>query len=146
MPTPPPPPGDAFALRLTAAAADIDELGHVSNLVYLRWVQEVATAHSAACGFDLPAYQRLGAVFVVRKHELEYLAPVLRGETVELCTWIASWRGPSAERHTRMRRVGDGREVARALTHWVLVGTLDGRPKRIPPELVDAFGAHGTAR
>lgn len=146
MPTPKPPPPDAFALRLTALPADIDELGHVSNLVYLRWVQEVAFAHSAARGFDLPAYHRLGAVFVVRKHELEYLAPVLVGEAVELLTWIDAWRGPSAERHTRMRRVDDGREVARGVTHWVLVGTRDGRPKRIPPELVDAFGAHETAR
>ena len=131
---------------MRVAPSDVDDLHHASNIVYLRWVQEVATAHSTACGFDLPAYQRLGAVFVVRKHELEYLAPVLLGETVEVHTWIASWRGPSAERHTRMRRVGDGREIARGITHWVLVGTGDGRPRRIPPELVDAFGAHATAR
>jgi acyl-CoA thioester hydrolase len=135
-----------FTLQLTAAPGDIDELGHVSNLVYLRWVQEVAQAHSSARGWTLDAYRGLGAVFVVRKHEIEYLAPVVQGDEVELATWIASWRGPSSERHTRMKRVRDGREVARAVTHWVLVSMPDGRPRRIPPELVDAFDAHGIQR
>ena len=135
-------PENPFAIRLRATDADIDELGHVSNLVYVRWVQEVAQAHSTARGWDLAAYQRLGAVFVVRKHEIEYLASVQRGEEIELTTWISSWRGPSAQRHTRMRRVSDGRDVARALTHWVLVSMPEGRPRRIPPELVDAFDAH----
>lgn len=139
-------PEQAFTLELTASDADIDELHHVSNLVYLRWVLEVATAHSAARGWDLAKYQQAGVVFVVRRHEIEYLAPVLAGEQVRLATWIASWRGPSAERHTRMTRLSDGRDVARAVTHWVLVDTQAGRPRRIPPELVDAFAAHGQRR
>jgi len=114
----------------------------VSNLVYVRWVQEVAQAHSSARGWDLAAYQRLGAVFVVRKHEIEYLAPVLRGESLRVCTWISSWRGASAERHTCMNRLDDGREVSRAVTRWVLVSMPEGRPRRIPPEVVTAFDAH----
>lgn len=141
-----PVPESAFTLPVTAAEADIDELGHVSNLVYVRWVQEIAQAHSSARGFDLAGYQRLGAIFVVRRHEIEYLSPVLRGEEIALTTWVASWRGPSAERHTRMVRTADAREVARAVTHWVLVSMPDGRPRRIPPELVDAFEAHHLAR
>lgn len=139
-------PAHAVSLELTAEDADIDGLGHVSNLVYVRWVQEVATAHSAARGWDLARYQQAGIVFVVRKHEVEYLAPVLRGERLRLSTWIDHWRGPSAQRHTVMVRLSDGREVARALTHWVLVGTQDGRPKRIPHELVEAFAAHAQQR
>ena len=70
------------ALTITAAADDIDELGHVSNLVYLRWVLDAALAHSAAAGWDHAAYRRLGAVFVVRRHEIDYLAPVVAGDEV----------------------------------------------------------------
>ena len=42
-----PPPADrrSFVITVTASAADIDELGHVNNAVYLRWIQDVATAH-----------------------------------------------------------------------------------------------------
>ena len=57
---------DRFTMPITATEADIDELGHVSNLVYVRWVLEVATAHSRARGWDYPDYRTLGAVFVVR--------------------------------------------------------------------------------
>lgn len=34
-----------FSMVVTAVSADIDELGHVNNTAYLRWVQDVATAH-----------------------------------------------------------------------------------------------------
>jgi acyl-CoA thioester hydrolase len=129
-----------FHWELEPAEADIDELQHVSNLVYVRWVQEVAVQHSSAVGFDWPGYQRLGAVFVVRKHELEYLAPLRRGERVRVSTWVAGWRGPSADRRTSVVRLSDGREVMRGTTHWVLVSIADGRPRRIPPELCQAFG------
>ena len=36
---------ERFVLPITVEASDIDELGHVNNVVYLRWVQEIATAH-----------------------------------------------------------------------------------------------------
>ena len=37
--------GTAFVQTLTPVEADFDILGHVNNTVYLRWVQEMATAH-----------------------------------------------------------------------------------------------------
>jgi acyl-CoA thioester hydrolase len=123
-----------------AVASDIDELAHVSNLVYLRWVQEVAQAHSASVGWDHPQYRALGAVFVVRRHVIEYVLPVLEGEEVELVTWIAWWRGASSERRTRIRRVRDGVVVAAAATLWAFIDFASGRPKRIPREIVAAFG------
>lgn len=136
------PPSGASRHRVvvTALSSDIDELAHVSNLVYLRWVQEVAQAHSTAVGWDHPQYRDLGAVFVVRKHEIEYVIPVLEGEEVELVTWIAWWRGASSERRTMIRRLRDGAVVAAAATLWAFVDFATGRPKRIPKEIAAAFG------
>ena len=34
-----------FEISVAVMPADIDEQNHVNNTVYLRWVQEVATAH-----------------------------------------------------------------------------------------------------
>jgi acyl-CoA thioester hydrolase len=62
--------------ELVAQPEDIDELGHVSNITYVRWIQLAATEHSAALGWDTAAYRRLGAVFVVKRHEIEYRAGV----------------------------------------------------------------------
>ena len=125
-----------FHLDIVAAKEDIDELGHVSNVAYVRWVQEAARAHSEASGFGMAEYQKLGAVWVVRRHDIEYLLPAFAGDAIRLTTWVESWNAASAERRTRIVRGGE--ELARATTLWVLVA--NGRPKRIPPEMRAAFG------
>ena len=126
-----------FQLSITAADADIDELDHVSNLVYLRWVLDAATAHSAARGWGHPEYRALGGVFIVRRHELDYLVPVLRGEQVIAETWVSSWKGASCVRATEIKR-GD-QLVLRAATTWAFISLASGRPVRIPEPLVAAF-------
>ncbi len=128
-----------FRLDIVAAPDDIDELDHVSNIAYVRWVQRVAQAHSDAVGWDYQAYRDLGAVFVVRRHEVDYLRPALLGDPIALVTWIESWAGASSVRRTSIIRSTDQLELARAATTWALVSATTGRPVRIPPHLRDAF-------
>jgi acyl-CoA thioester hydrolase len=128
-----------FRLEIEARAEDVDEQGHVSNLVYVRWVQDVARAHSAAVGYDLETYVRIGSTFVVRKHEISYFLPAFAGDRVALLTHVAWWRSAISERRTRIVRIGDGRELARAATLWAFVSVLSGRPRRIPAEIREAF-------
>ena len=129
--------GVRFQLPITATEADIDELDHVSNLVYLRWVLDAATAHSFARGWGHPEYRALGSVFIVRRHELDYLAPVLRGEHVVAETWVESWKAASCVRATEIKR---GEQVVlRAATTWAFISLATGRPGRIPQQLVAAF-------
>jgi acyl-CoA thioester hydrolase len=134
-----------YHLALTAASDDIDELGHVSNLVYLRWVLDAALAHSTAAGWDHAAYRALGGVFVVRRHEIEYLAAVFAGDAIEVVTWVAEWRGVTCQRHTSIRRGADRREVARAITRWAFIDLATGRPRKIPDELRGPFETAATA-
>jgi acyl-CoA thioester hydrolase len=128
---------DRFTFPLTATAADIDELGHVSNLVYLRWVLEAAAAHSAARGWDLAAYKQLGSVWVVRRHELDYLGQVTLGQALVAETWVDSWKAASCVRKTELVR--DGQVVLRAATTWAFISLASGRPQRIPEALLAAF-------
>jgi acyl-CoA thioester hydrolase len=126
---------------ITASADDIDELGHVSNVVYLRWVLDAAIRHSTTVGWAPSAYVALGSVLVVRRHELDYLAQVLEGDALEIETWVEDWRGASVLRRTTMTRVRDGALVTRAATKWAFIDLASGRPQRIPEELRVAFGA-----
>lgn len=128
-----------FQLEIIASVDDIDELGHVSNVSYVRFLQQVAVAHSRTVGWDFDRYQRAGVVFVVRRHEVDYLAPAFAGEALVLTTFIASWSGATSERRTLCRRAGDGREIVRARTRWALIAIESGRPVRISPELRAAF-------
>ena len=131
--------GVPYDLAIAAEPADIDGLGHVSILVYLRWVQEVAIAHSTALGWDGPAYQTLGASWVVRRHEIDYVVPVLEGERVRVTTWVESVKGASSMRRTRMTRIADGAVVCRASTTWAFVDLARGRLTKIPDDLRAAF-------
>lgn len=135
-------------MQIHAQPGDIDDLNHVSNLVYLRWVQDVATAHSRALGFDIEAYRGMGAVFVVRRHEIDYLRSAMLGDRIVLRTWIDTWKAVSSVRMTSIVRVGgpgdapgeeSDIELARARTTWAFVSTDTGRPVRIPEDLRERF-------
>jgi acyl-CoA thioester hydrolase len=130
----------SFRMTFGVTSDDIDPLGHVNNISYVRWIQDVAVAHSAAMGLDFAAYGRIGGIFVVRRHEIDYLRPVLRGERVEARTWIGTVMAAKCIRHTELR-VGEGLGlVAKAETVWGFVGVTTGRPTRIPNEVKVAFG------
>ncbi|AKU99947.1 hypothetical protein AKJ09_06611 [Labilithrix luteola] len=136
-------PKAVFTLPMTVGDEAIDQLGHASNISYLQWVQDVALAHSEAVGLDVEAYRKLGGVFVVRRHEIEYLRPVLRGERLELRTWIDSVFAAKCRRATDIVRLGDdGKEtiVAKAMTTWGFIEFATGRPTRIPDGIRLAFG------
>ncbi len=133
-----------FTMLLEVGEDDIDMLGHASNIAYLKWVQDVAVGHSAAVGLDLEGYSQLGAVFVVRRHEIDYLRPVVRGERLELRTWIDSAFAAKCKRATEIVRLGTGEAesrtvVSRAMTTWGFVELATGRPTRIPDSVRVAF-------
>lgn len=128
-----------FSIRVQVAPQDLDELQHVSNVVYVRWIQDVAIAHSTAVGLGLEAYQQRGAVFVVRRHEVDYLRPALAGDELEFETRVVAASQVTATRRTFIRRATDGQLLVQAQTQWAYVSTTTGRPVRIPQEVRERF-------
>ena len=126
-----------FVHEVEVVEADIDNLGHASNLVYLRWVQEAALAHSTALGFPETAYLERRQAWVVRKHEIEYLRPAVLGDRLRIETRVASMKVANSARKTEVFR---GEELlCRAETDWVYVDLARARPVRIPEDLRAAF-------
>src|SRR5688500_4616640 len=107
--------------RHTVAEAEIDALGHASNLAYVAWMQDAAIAHSAAQGWPGEAYRRLGQGWVVRSHEITYLRPAFAGELVVVRTWVATLRKASSLRRYEVLRPADGKTLATAATDWAFV-------------------------
>jgi acyl-CoA thioester hydrolase len=128
---------ERFRFPITASEGDIDALGHVSNLVYLRWVLEAATAHSISKGWGQAEYLAAGHVWVVRRHELDYLVQVTLGQSLVAETWVESWKAASCVRRTELIR--DDQVVARAATTWAFMSLGSGRPQRIPDSLRETF-------
>jgi acyl-CoA thioester hydrolase len=132
-----------YSMPVRVEESDVDVLEHVSNIAYIRWVQDVAIAHSRALGFDIDAYRAMGGVFVVRRHEIDYLRPVLRGQKLELRTWLDSVTFAKCVRATEIVDE-QGDVAARAMTTWGYVEFTTGRPTRIPEPVRHALGAKAT--
>ncbi len=130
-----------FVLRVRVDAEHIDGQGHASNVAVVEWMNRAAIEHSAALGLDLAAYQRLGAMFVVRRHEIDYVRPARAGDELLCATWIAVMEKASAERRHEIVRAVDGEIIARGRNEWAFVDAATGRPRRIAEEVLRAFGA-----
>jgi len=128
-----------FRQEIAVTDEAIDAFGHVNNQRYVAWMQEVATAHSAANGWPMERYLQIGAAWVVRSHFIEYLRPAFAGDALAIRTWASSLALREVVRKYSFLRAGQ--ILARAETRWVYVDIKSGRPKRIPEELLASFEA-----
>lgn len=124
-----------FTAPLAPTPADMDENGHVNNIVIVRWLQEVATAHWAAVA---PADAQARFVWVISRHEIDYRAPSFAGEELTAETWGENPKGARFDRCTRITGP-DGGLRAEARTTWVIMDRELKRPARLRPELVALF-------
>ena len=95
---------------------------------------------AVAVGFDLPTYKERGAVFVVLRHEIDYLRSALRGDHLAVRTWVSSASAATCRRETEIQRTADGTVMARGSTTWGFIDVVSGRPRRIPDDILEAFG------
>ncbi len=122
-----------FYLPIKVIAEDIDELNHVNNIIYLRYVQDAAIGHWKT----VPQSIASQILWVARRHEIDYLKPAFVGEDLIVKTWVDSFVGVKSLRHCEIMR---GDEVlARSVTHWVALDAQTFRPKRITEEIVKQF-------
>ncbi len=127
-------------LEITAQAEDIDELGHVNNAVWVRWIQEMATSHWQATA---PQEYIDRYIWVVTRHEIDYRGNVNAGETVTGRTWISE--PPKGARFWRNVSFAgaDGKLKVSAKTNWAIIDQTSGRPVRVPAELAELFLPEG---
>lgn len=128
-----------FEFRREVRPEDIDMLGHVSNLVYLRWMQSAAVAHSDAQGWPTERYRNLCAGWVVRSHQIEYLQPAFPDHGIIVRTWVADLKKISSLRRYQILHDCDGTILATAATNWAFIDFATHRLTRIPTEVADAF-------
>lgn len=128
-----------YLLRVPVTARDIDELDHASNVSYVRWVLDAALSHSSAVGLDVAAFRARGQVFVVHRHELDYLRPALAGDLLTVETRVIEMRTASSVRETLIHREGDDKLLFHGRTSWAFIDLRSGRPARIPDDVRARF-------
>ena len=131
-------PSKVFELPISIREEDIDELGHVNNVIYLRWVQEVATAHWQA---EAPAADQEYLRWVVVRHEIDYKRAAFLQDGIIARTWVGGASQYRFERHTELVRASDRRILAKARTLWCPIDARTGRPTDVSAEVRVRFSA-----
>ena len=127
-----------FRYEFTVSEAVIDVNGHVNNVAYVQWMQDVAIQHAAA-SISESVLREIGGAWVARSHHIEYLRPAFAGDEIEARTWIADLRRVRAQRRYQFVRTSDGAVLAKGETDWVFIDAATGRPRSIPEEIKAAF-------
>ena len=127
-----------FHHRFKVSQDAIDGNGHVNNVVYVQWMQDIAVRHYESLG-GVAAAQALGATWVVRSHQIEYLRPAFVGDEIEARTWVANLRKVRSLRRYEFIRKSDGALLVKGETDWVFVNAQTGRPLLIPETIRNLF-------
>lgn len=131
-----------YRFDFTVPDTAIDRNGHVNNVQYVQWMQDVAILHSDATGCTA-ATEAIGATWVARSHWVEYLRPALAGDRIIVFTWVAGIRKVRSLRRYRFVREADGEVLARGETDWAFVDATSGKPRPIPEAVSGVFEVVG---
>ena len=129
----------SYTTRWHVRQYELDYNGHVNNATYLNYVAQVTSEHGEASGFGRAWSIERGGAWVVRRHDITYHRPAVYGDELELTVRVRSVGGVRGVRRTTIVRVADGAPIADIETEWVWVRLADGRPARVPAEIVAAF-------
>ncbi|MBV8551386.1 MAG: acyl-CoA thioesterase [Acidobacteriaceae bacterium] len=125
-----------FELIIPTDPSDIDQLGHVNNVTYVRWVQDAAVAHWKAAA---PVADQESVLWIVLRHEIDYKQPAYLGDEIVARTWVGSATRLKFERHTELLRAKDRALLAKARTFWCPIDVHTRKPTLVRPELRERF-------
>lgn len=154
-------PRTVFRTYVRVRFGECDPYGHLNNAVYLGYLEQAAFDHAALCGWPVnKLLEEVGAVFVARRHELDFLQPAFEGNVLEISTWPEGMSMARTRRHYVIRRipteglavpdpeliafesfsVPERRDlILQATTEWAFVDPKRGRAVRIPQHVLDGF-------
>jgi acyl-CoA thioester hydrolase len=126
-----------YTRSFTIPPESIDENGHVNNVAYVQWMQDIAVEHYTSIGGV--AAQGPEATWVVREHKIEYFLPAFAGEEIEIRTWVENVRRVRSLRKYEFVRKSDSKTLVKGETDWVFVDMKTGTPRAVPETVVNIF-------
>jgi acyl-CoA thioester hydrolase len=128
-----------YSKNIIVPKETIDGNGHVNNVAYVQWMQDIAVEHYASIG-GIEA-QGPDSTWVVREHRVEYLLPAFANEEIEIRTWVENTRRVRSLRKYEFIRPSDGKILVRGETDWVFMDIHTGSPKAIPDSVANLFSS-----
>ena len=127
----------AYSKTITIPKEVIDENGHVNNVAYVQWMQDIAVEHYSSIG----GVQAQGpeSTWVVREHKIEYFLPAFEGEEIEVRTWVENIRRVRSLRKYEFVRKSDDKVLVKGETDWVFVDMKTGTPRAVTEDVIRVF-------
>jgi len=126
-----------FIKNFVIPPSAIDENGHVNNVAYVQWMQDIAVEHYSSIG-GIEA-QGTESTWVVREHKIEYFLPAFAGEEIEIRTWVENIRRVRSLRKYEFIRKADGKILVKGETDWVFMDIKSGSPQAVPEKVIAVF-------
>lgn len=128
---------DTFSITRTVVLEEIDELNHVNNIEYLKWIQDVAYKHWNVLTQDNP---QTDYVWYTIRHEIDYLQQAVLGDEIIIKTWVGETKGVKSIRHVEIFRAD--KLLAKSQTTYCLLNTKTKRPTRITENVLNILLPH----
>jgi acyl-CoA thioester hydrolase len=134
-------PSIAFWCSLTVPehSSTIDEIPHVNNAEYVRWIDRTAELATDAVGLTRQMLLEAKRMWFVARHEIDYRGESFVGDELLIATWISDYSRISALRRTVVYRPADQKIILDATTRWVYVNLETRKPTRMEQDVIDRF-------
>ncbi|WP_343596012.1 thioesterase family protein [Acinetobacter sp.] len=128
-----------FDFKIKVELEHIDVLGHVNNVVYIAWMQQVAQQHSEQLGLGLAEFQQLKHAMVAVEHHVQYRKAAQLDDEIILRTWLSKIDSMYSFREYAFYREKDQSVIFIGKTKWACVEIATGRPKRLSPTFLQTY-------
>lgn len=127
-------PNKYFEVEQIVDLNHIDDLNHVNNVVYLNWINDVSKKHWIHLSNEKI---RSKNIWVVLRHEIDYLKASYLGDKLRIRTWVGESIGFKSIRYTEIYK--SNTVIAKATSTWCLLDPVSLKPQRITDEILKLF-------
>ncbi len=125
-----------YQKKITVRPDDLDQLNHVNNVRYVKWVQDIAEEHwlKNASTVILNSFY-----WVLLKHTISYKSSAMLQETILNKTYVKETEGVTSTRMVEMYNAKTNKLIVTSETHWCLISAETKKPTRISDEIASLF-------
>ena len=125
-----------FSMMIRVEEQHLDDLNHVNNVIYVQWMQDIASKHWNTYVSDKLKEEVL---WMTKRHEIDYYNQAFLHDELRMETWTGDYTNVTWKRHYEITRPSDNKKIIAAASVWIAVDKKTQRVRRIDDELLGTF-------
>lgn len=125
-----------FSINIQVQQPHLDAVNHVNNVVYIQWMQDIASMHWHAIA--TPELKNK-FVWMIRRHEVDYHNQAFLNDSLLITTWTGEYTNVTWKRHYEITRPADNKKIISAVSLWIPVDVETQKPQRVDEAMVSLF-------